>query len=151
MKELGEERYDVFLAHNSQDKPAVRLVAAGLQGRGVSVWLDVEQIPPGRWFQDVIQGAILKVKAVAILLGPCGLGKWQKLELRAFISQCVDKDIPAIPVLLPGVETVPDDLVFLRELSWVKFRQSPDEERALTELEWGITGRKPAKSSDGDV
>jgi len=147
MKELGEERYDVFLAHNSQDKPAVRLVAAGLQGRGVSVWLDVEQIPPGRWFQDVIQGAILKVKAVAIFLGPCGLGKWQKLELRAFISQCVDKDIPAIPVLLPGVVKIPEDLAFLRELNSVSFHRSPDEDEALERLVWGITGRKPTKRS----
>ena len=77
--------------------------------------------PAGRWFQDYIQGAIQTVKSAAISIGPHGLGKWQVVELRAFIGQCVERDIPVIPVLLPGVDTVPEELVFQRELNWVKF------------------------------
>ena len=112
--------------------------------RGLNPWLDVEQIPPGRWFQDVIQEAIPNVKSAAIIIGPNNLGRWQALELRTFIGQCVDKSIPVIPVLLPGVETVPDNLLFLRELSWVKFERSINEEEALDGLEWGITGTNPS-------
>ena len=117
-KKLSETVYDVFLAHNNQDKPAVLAVAAALKRRGLSPWIDVEQIPPGRWFQDVIQPAILEVRSTAIFLGPGSLGRWQVLELRAFVSQCVERHIPVIPVLLPGVDEIPQRFVFLRELNW---------------------------------
>jgi hypothetical protein len=112
-KKVSPPVYDVFLAH-SRDKPAVSAVAAALKRRGLTPWIDVEQIPPGRWFQDVIQAAILEVKSTAIFLGPGSLGRWQALELRAFVSQCVERQIPVIPVLLPGVKEIPPALVFLR-------------------------------------
>jgi hypothetical protein len=114
-----------------------------LKRRGIRPWIDVEQIPPGRWFQDVIQAAILEVRSAAIFLGPGSLGRWQALELRAFVSQCIERQIPVIPVLLPGVHEVAAALVFLRELNCVSFHRSPDEEEPLDRLVWGITGRQP--------
>ena len=39
-------QYDVFLGHNSRDKPAVRELAERLQADGLSVWLDEWQIEP---------------------------------------------------------------------------------------------------------
>lgn len=65
--------------------------------------------------------------------------------LRAFVSQCVERQIPVIPVLLPGADEIPQSFVFLRELNWVSFHRSPDEEEAVDRLVWGITGNKPAK------
>jgi hypothetical protein len=145
-QKVTEAVYDVFLAHNSQDKPEVLVVAAALKRRGLTPWIDVEQIPPGRWFQDVIQAAILEVRSAAIFLGPGSVGRWQALELRAFVSQCVERQIPVIPVLLPGVGEIPPALVFLRELNWVSFRRSADERESMDRLVWGITGRKPPNS-----
>jgi len=135
--------FDVFLAHNSLDKPQVEAVAQELKQRGIKYWLDKEQIPPGKWFQDVIQEAIPNVKSAAIFIGLEGLGKWQTVELRSFISRCVEADIPVIPVLLTGVNNIPENLLFLKELNWVRFSQSIDEKEALDNLEWGITGKKP--------
>lgn len=138
--------FDVFLAHNSQDKPLVESIAERLRQRGLNPWLDKEQIPPGRWFQDVIQQAITTVKSAAIFIGPKGLGKWQRIELRTFISQCVEADLPVIPVLLPGVSDIPKDLPFFKELNWVRFSSGIDDPEALDNLEWGITGKHPRKS-----
>lgn len=138
--------FDVFLAYNSQDRALAEDLAERLRSSGIAVWLDREQIPPGRWFQDVIQTGIPNVRAAAILLGSGGLGKWQALELRAFISKCIDDDIPVIPVLLPGVDELPGSLLFLRELHFVRFRDSIDDSKALATLEWGITGVRPAVS-----
>lgn len=137
--------FDVFLAHNSSDKPQVEVVARELRQRGIKYWLGRKQIPPGRWFQDVIQEAIPNVKSAAIFIGVNAVGKWQKLELRSFINRCVEADIPVIPVLLPGVNKIPQDLLFLKELSWVKFSQSIHEKEALDKLEWGITGKRPQR------
>jgi DNA-directed RNA polymerase subunit RPC12/RpoP len=138
--EIGE--YDVFLAHNSSDKTNVMKIAGKLRERGINPWIDKEQIPPGRWFQDVIQEAIPKVKSAAIFIGPKDIGRWQALELRAFISECIDRNIPVIPVLLPSVEKLPGNLIFLKELNWVKFNYDINDTKALDDLIWGITGKR---------
>jgi hypothetical protein len=39
--------YDVFLSHNSGDKPAVRRLAERLRAAGLQVWLDEWVIKPG--------------------------------------------------------------------------------------------------------
>ncbi len=117
----NQPQFDVFLAHNSQDKPQVRAIARELRHRGLKYWIDEEQIPPGRSFQEVIQQAIPNVKSAAIFIGSRGLGNWQAMELRILISQSVEADIPVIPVLLPGVETIPEHLSFLKQLNWVRF------------------------------
>jgi hypothetical protein len=39
--------YDVFLSHNSGDKPPVRRLAERLRAAGLQVWLDEWVIKPG--------------------------------------------------------------------------------------------------------
>jgi hypothetical protein len=133
------QEFDVFLAHNSADKPEVRAIANQLKERGIKVWLDEEQIPPGRSFQDEIQKAIPLVKSAAIFIGLKGLGKWQTMEVRSLTTRCVEKGIPLIPILLPGVNQFPEKLVFLKEYTRVDFSQSIDDVQALNNLVWGIT------------
>jgi small GTP-binding protein len=140
--------YDVFLAHNSIDAPRVEAIAKSLQLRGLNPWLDKEKIPPGRWFQDVIQQAIRNVKSAAIFIGSKGLGRWQVVELRTFISQCVDRGIPVIPVLLPDASAIPAELVFLKEFTLVRFSKGVDDTEALDNLEWGITGEHPRRRQE---
>ncbi|MDB6174113.1 MAG: afsR [Chthoniobacteraceae bacterium] len=135
--------HDVFLAHNSQDKPAMRTMNEALKNRGLKPWLDEDEIPPGTWFQDVIQLAIPKVKAAVICLGPQGLGDWQEAELRILLHECVKRKIPLIPVLLPGVHEVPPHLLFLNQLHWVQICSLPPDKATMNALEWGITGKKP--------
>jgi hypothetical protein len=135
--------FDVFLAHNSKDKPLVLRLGQQLRNQGILPWIDVEQIPPGKWFQDVIQSAVRTVRVAAIVIGSDGIGRWQALELRTFVSRCVESGIPLIPVLLPGVKAVPDELVFLREANCVKFTNDITEDDGISRLVWGITGEKP--------
>ena len=144
-------QFDVFLAHNSQDKPLVRIIAAELKQRNLKPWIDEEEIPPGQYFQDAIQRVIPQVKSAAILISPIGMGKWQSLELRAFISQCVKRDIPVIPVLLPGIDEIPEPFLFLKELNFVKFEGSLEDSKSLNKLEWGITKKNPNLKSSLNV
>ncbi|MBD2471441.1 toll/interleukin-1 receptor domain-containing protein [Nostoc sp. FACHB-145] len=139
-------QFDVFLAHNTQDKPQVRAIALALKQRNIKSWIDEEQILPGRSFQDEIQQAIPLVKSAAIFIGSQGLGHWQSWELKAFIAECVENKIPVIPVLLPGVNNLPEDLLFLKQLRWVAFSNRVDDEAAINLLAWGITGEKPDSS-----
>jgi hypothetical protein len=129
----------VFLAHNSQDKSQIRVIADKLKQKGIDTWLDEEQIPPGTSFQDHIQKAINEIDCAIIFIGKQGLGKWQGWELKAFFSKLVDSSIPLIPVLLPGVKQIPNDLPFLRELNWVQFADDLDDPNVINRLVWGIT------------
>ncbi|MGB7440357.1 MAG: TIR domain-containing protein [Coleofasciculaceae cyanobacterium] len=144
---METKEFDVFLAHNSRDKPQIEAIAKYLRQRGLNPWLDKEQIPPGRWFQDVIQQAIPRVKSAAIFIGVHGIGRWQILELREFIRQCVEEELPVIPVLLPSVTELPKNLSFLSQLHAVLFREEKgiDDTEALDSLEWGIVGEHPRR------
>ncbi|WP_414543841.1 TIR domain-containing protein [Nostoc sp. CCY0012] len=143
-----QPQFDVFLAHNSVDKPQVRLIAQALKQRGLTTWLDEEQIPPGFSISKAIQKAIPLCKTAAIFLSVQGLGNWQEVELDVFISQCIKRQITVIPVLLPGVNEVPAELLFLREFRWINFCDLLEhDENALDLLLWGITGQKPQRNS----
>lgn len=129
-KQCVEKRdnYDVFLAHNSIDKPFVRQVYTNLKETLVHPWFDEQEIKPGRLFQKEIQAAILKCTTAAILIGKHGLGAWQELELQSLISLCIKNGLNIIPVLLPDVDEIPNDLVFLQQYHWVKFNDENDRE-----------------------
>jgi GUN4-like/TIR domain len=131
----------VFLAHNSRDKSQIRTIADKLNQKGIDTWLDEEQIPPGVSFQDRIQKAIVEIDCAIIFIGKQGLGKWQGWELKAFFSKLVQSSIPLIPVLLPGVNNIPDDLPFLKELNWVQFTDNLEDPSIINKLVWGITGK----------
>jgi len=137
-KKIKKNEFDIFLAHNSAEKDNIVSMGKLLRERGIYPWIDIEQIPPGRWFQDVIQSAIRRVKTAAIVIGKSGFGRWQKVELRAFLTRCVEDGIPLIPILLPEVETIPSDFLFLKELNYVRFNKKIDEQDALSKIIWGI-------------
>ncbi len=133
--------FDTFLAYNSADLAAVRALRDRLHDFGLNPWMDKDQVPPGRWVQDVLEDAIGKSASAVICIGPSGLGKWQAIELKAFVKECVEEKIPVIPALLPNTK-MPVEARFLRELEYVSFVKSVDEDEPLRRLVWGITGDK---------
>ncbi len=139
---MTEQQFDVFLAHSSKDKSLIRQIYQTLKNRGMCPWLDEEEIAPGQHFQQEIQRAIGTVKAAAIFIGE-DLGRWQELELGALIQRCVSQSVRIIPVLLPGIESVPEDEYFLSQYQFVEFGETLHNEKAFDLLEWGITGIKP--------
>jgi hypothetical protein len=50
--------FDVFLSHNSKDKPAVIELALRLQANGVKVWLDAWELRPGHPWQEALEQII---------------------------------------------------------------------------------------------
>jgi TIR domain len=135
------KKFDVFLAHNSEDKDFVKSVAKQLRRIGMNPWLDVEQISPGTKFQSALQSAISNTKSAAIFIGSHGTGKWQDEEIPAIHSRAVEEGIIVIPILLPGTISLPENLLFLKERNYVIFK-SQDDVSALYMLKWGITQKK---------
>ena len=112
-----DKQYDIFLSHNSRDKPFVRELAQKLEEHGVIVWLDEREINPGQDWQDAIENALETVKSIAVLISANGLGPWEVPEMRAALVLSVDRSLPVIPILLPGTPQEMKLPLFLRSLT----------------------------------
>ena len=118
--------FDVFISHNSKDKQIVRELSKLLKCFGLRVWLDEEQLPAGRPWQREVETIIETTRFAIVLIGKDGIGPWEKPEIRACLSQFVDRGLPVVPVLLPGASSIPDLPLFLREFTYVDLRHSLD-------------------------
>jgi hypothetical protein len=106
----------VFLCHNSKDKDEVKnLALVILKGGAIRAWLDTWEIPGGKDWEDHIRREFAASWSCIVLVGPHGLGPFQRKELEwAKVRAAVDTDYRVVPVLLPGVNK--DALVELDEV-----------------------------------
>jgi hypothetical protein len=139
--------YNVFLSHNSKDKPAVEAIATLLQQKyQLKCWLDKWNLVPGEPWQEALEEALDQCETVAVFVGPQGISPWENEEMRSALEARVhDKTRRVVPVLLPGAPDSRDLKLprFLARLTWVDFRGGLHDEEALYRLCWGITGSKP--------
>jgi hypothetical protein len=142
------DEFDVFLSHNSRDKPAVEEIATRLRDRGLRVWLDEDELRPGFPWQEGLEEGVRASRSVAVFVGKDGMGAWQEPEMRAFLARARREEIPVIPVLLPGCPDSPQLSLFLEAMTWVDLRDGLTDE-GLARLAWGITGaRRPRGTSE---
>lgn len=112
--------YDVFLSYNFHDRARVEDIARNLQSRGLRVFLDRWYLVPGQPWPQVLERTLACCRAVAIVLGPSGMGRWQQRERDlALDRQAHDPAFPVIPVLLPGADPA---LGLLSLNTWVDLR-----------------------------
>ncbi|MEH2281278.1 MAG: GUN4 domain-containing protein [Nostoc sp.] len=137
-----EDQFDVFLCHNSKDKPEVIEIAHELIRQGIKPWLDKWELPPGLAWQSLLEEQIENIKSAAVFVGSSGLGPWQSQEMRAFLNEFVERKCPVIPVLLGNTPQQPQLPIFLRGNTWVDFRTDTE---AMENLIWGITGQRPER------
>ncbi len=140
---MTADKFDVFLSHNSGDESVVIELADALRRRGYSAWLDCEQTPPGALFQDEIQKGMSASEAAIVAYGEAGSGPWQDEEVRVLLQQSVKQGKRIIPVILPGAPPgLPEMPAILEQRNWLDLREGITWE-SVTELIWGITGKKP--------
>jgi hypothetical protein len=98
--------FDVFLSHNSKDKPAVETLARRLEDEAkLKPWLDKWNLVPGDPWQEAIEEALDQSCTCAVFLGPKGFGGWHHEEMRSALNQRVsqrERKFRVVPVLLPG-------------------------------------------------
>ena len=138
---MAEQKFDVFLCHNSEDKPAVIEIAQRLLSQDIRPWLDEWNLRPGQDLQDALDTEIEQFKTAAVFVGSKGLGPWQRQEIKVFLREFVERGCWVIPVLLGDAPQEPELPTFLKDKTWVDFRrQVPDP---FDRLVWGITGIRP--------
>lgn len=137
---LADQGFDVFMCHNSRDKAEVKAVGLELMKRGLKPWLDEWELRPGFRWQPVLEEQVREIKSAAVFVGAEGLGPWQSEEIGAFLSACVKRGIPVIPVLLPDAPLQPELPVFLAQRHFVDFRRA--EPDPFEQLVFGVTGKR---------
>ena len=114
--------YDVFLSYAHSDGAAAAELNGWLAVQGVSTFFDRNKLRPGIPWMAALAQAIASSKAVAILIGPHGLGNTQQYEREfALVQQARSpaRSFPVIPVLMPGCDSPPTG--FLELQTWVEF------------------------------
>jgi len=142
--------FDVFLSHNSKDKPAVIALARRLEANGVKVWLDAWELRPGHPWQEALEQIIKTTRSAVVVFGPAGIGPWEDMEMRACLDGFVKRRQPVIPVLLPGCPKTPVLPLLLEQFTWVDCREGREDD-GFYRLIWGITGKKPDFINPGNT
>jgi small GTP-binding protein len=142
-----ENKFDVFLSHNSKDKAAVERIAKRLLSVGIRPWLDKWNLSPGDTVSDALEHAIKTISCAALCFGPADAGKWHIMEIRAYVERWASKDARMIPVILPGVIEAPELPLFVRQTLWVDMRRWEDaKDDGLYRLVCGILAKAPGDS-----
>jgi hypothetical protein len=129
--------FDVFLSYHSGDADWVAALKAGLEAKGLRVWIDSEQIRPGDLFPGTLAGAIGAVSCVVLVLSPGAVASaWVEEEFNlALARRC-----RVIAALIDEAEPPG----FLAGRTWVDFRDDEQFDASIEQLVFGISGRREA-------
>ncbi len=142
-----ETPFDVFLCHNSINKPAAQELKRLLGAEDLRAWLDCDELKPGDRSTEEIGEALDAAGSVAVLLSADGIGAWQDLELHAALPDAASGRMPLIPVLLPGHPGPKELPKLLRPFIYVDGRNGFTES-VLERLVRGIRGQSPEPSGE---
>lgn len=133
-------KYQTFLSYNSKDFEHTSKLATILQDNKITVWFDKWELRPGMPWQEGMEDGIINSSSIIICIGESGFGPWEVPEMRAGISEYINRKMPVIPLLLPNCDIVPELPVFLKRFTWIDLRKGFSDLDGLSNLLWGITG-----------
>lgn len=124
--------YDIFLSHNSKDKPRVRKLAERLRETGLRVWFDEWIIQPGDDIYLAIEDGLGASRTLVLCMSPAAFGSdWVSLERStATFRDPTNRDRRFIPLLLADCE-IPDAI---RRYKYIDYRDEGEAAfKALTD------------------
>jgi hypothetical protein len=148
-------RRDLFLSYNSCDRAAVIRVRELLDERNISAFFDRDQLGAGSRWVSLLEKEVCASRAVAVFIGPHGLGDWQEMEIQLALVRQIDekkasRPFPIIPLVLPGASPE-KELGFLKLYTWIDLRARLDDPAAIDELERAVRGKAPARLAEAAV
>jgi hypothetical protein len=140
-------QFDIFLSHNSRDKPAVEEIGLKLKAAGLKPWLDKWELVGGARWQSALADGLRACLTCGVFIGPNGFGDWAREELDVAQNRAAkEPNFRLIPVLLPGLpepfdfDSLPP---FLTARTWMDLRNGFNGPGALDILIKAIKGLSP--------
>lgn len=141
----------IFLSHNSNDKPFVRVLATRLIDEGVVVWLDEAVLNVGDSLFDKISQGIQDMDYVAAVISRNSItSSWVQKELSLAMSkEIAGRRVVVLPIVIDNCK-LPDSL---RDKLYADFRNQNEFEESFAKLlkAIGISAKpsiKPMHSND---
>jgi TIR domain len=110
----------VFVCHAKEDEESAVKIADSLRGRGFQVFLDVDDCPPGRSYDERIRRAIDKSSVFVFLISPHSVqkGRYTLTELKFAREKRPILDKWVLPVLVAWTEksAIPQHLTAVASL-----------------------------------
>lgn len=138
---------EIFLSYSRHDQEFVDTIARNLEGQGLQVWVDQQDIAAGEEWRAAITNAISVCDAFLVILSPnCVASKNVVKEL----SIAESKDRHIIPIMFQTCEISPEMEYQLAGLQWIDFSElgfQPAMDRLVRVLRAGA-GASPAPSPE---
>jgi hypothetical protein len=109
-------RNNVFISYARTDESFARQIASLLSKEGLSVWIDVEDIPAGERWSNAIQQGLQTAEVMLLIVTPESMASKNVADEWMYFR---DKDKPIIPVILRPAEIH----YRLSSLQWVDFSE----------------------------
>lgn len=144
---MATEMYDLFISHNSLDKPLVDLIVQRLYAEfEIRSWLDKWDLYAAEDWAPAIEKALAACTVCAVFLGSNGWGHYHLEEAKLALKRREkEPDFKVIPVLLPGASA--EDMAvmgdFFQRIQRVDFSNSIADEEAFRRLLAAIRGEAP--------
>jgi TIR domain len=118
----------VFVCYARDDEGFVLDLAAKLKERGIPIWIDQTDIPPGANWDKAIDKALHDCASFLIVLSPAAI---QSSEVTGELRTALDERKPIVPVLLEKCP-IPRQL---KNIQYVDFTSGdPEDEDALNRV-----------------
>lgn len=149
--------FDVFLSHNSADKPRVRQIAERLRVAGARVWFDEWSIKYGEDIYLKIEEGLQKSRVLVLCLSQAALNSnWVALERGTVLFRDpTNKHRRFIPIKLSECD-LPDTI---RRYKFVDYRRSTEQSfqelltacdiKATNKIPANVSGHSPSRSNEG--
>jgi len=145
----------IFLAHASEDKPAVRKLYRELKASGLEPWLDEENLEPGVRWDEEIKEVIQKTRFFLACISKHSANKtgYIQKELRMALAELELKppgQIFFIPVLLEDTQlpNIPVGTFNLREFQAVKIFLEGGVQKLITQIKRQLDIRQDDENKD---
>ncbi|PDW00946.1 toll/interleukin-1 receptor domain-containing protein [Candidatus Viridilinea mediisalina] len=131
--------YDCFISYHAPDREVARWLTNQLRQAGLRPWFDQDEILTGQLWMERVEEGLTQARATLVLIGPHGVGRWQRQEAYVAIRQAMSApdQRPVIPVLLPGGDRHGLPLL-LDSFSWVDLSQGLDDPATFARLLAGL-------------
>jgi hypothetical protein len=148
--------FDLFLSHNSADKPWTQRLASAVEadrtGPPLKVFFDKWDIPPGADIPFEVEQGLQNSRYVGLVLSPESLASdWSVLERStAIFRDPAARQRGLLPLMRRTCE-LPD---MLARLKYIDFRRDQDFEESLSELVGmlrGVPARRSGEITEADV
>src|SRR5437588_4974384 len=103
----AEPAFDVILVHQTTDRKTVQELVQALRNRGKRPWLEeahAKSESPEQRFRKALETILPQVSAAVLLVGADGKVPWQDQTKRLLLERLVLRQLPVIPVLMPGAK-----------------------------------------------